>query len=179
MPGRRSGCDARVCAAAEGGNMRQHEHPHRLENSAVDQKSRSVRSMWRSIAAAALLCTAAAGCSMAPYNFPSPQPGPSPRAPAGNAPGPGSEPEPPRQSAASTALLEQGREAREAGRYAEATASLERALRIDPNNALLWIELAEVKAADGDRDQARQMARKALTLAAGNRSIEARARRLL
>ena len=115
---------------------------------------------------------------MAPYRFPPPQPGPSSRAPGESAPAPETERSAP-QSTASAALLAQGRDAREAGRYAEATASLERALRIDPNNPLLWIELAEVKAADGDRDQAREMARKALTLAAGNSSIEARARRLL
>src|SRR5690606_4965668 len=105
-------------------------------------------------------------------------PGPSSRAPSGSVPPP--EPQRPApQANASAALLAQGQEARAAGRYSEATASLERALRIDPNNPLLWIELAEVKAADGDRTQAREMARKAMTLAAGNPSIEARARRLL
>lgn len=119
-----------------------------------------------------LLSLGAAGCSTSPYRFPSPSgrapaPVPAPRAPA---------PEP---NAASVALLERSRDDRAAGRYAEATASLERALRIDPNNALLWIELAEVKAADGDRRQAQEMARKALTLASGDRSVEARARRLL
>jgi len=124
-----------------------------------------------------LTCAAAAGCTTAPFGYPSPQPGPSTRAPSGSARPPEAEPAP--RSTASTALLEQGREARAAGRYAEATASLERALRIDPNNPLLWIELAEVKAADGDRAQAREMARKALTLAGGDPAIESRARRLL
>jgi len=137
----------------------------------------TMRSTSRSIVAVLLVSAALAGCTMAPYRLPSPQT-PSSRAPSGNAPASESE-RPAPQSTASTALLEQGRDARDAGRYAEATASLERALRIDPNNPLLWIELAEVKAADGDRDQAREMARKALTLAAGNSSIETRARRLL
>jgi Tfp pilus assembly protein PilF len=77
------------------------------------------------------------------------------------------------------ALLERSRGEREAGEYAAATASLERALRIDPNNASWWIELAEVKVADGDRSQAQEMARKALTLAGNDRSIAERARRLL
>ena len=123
-----------------------------------------------------LLCTAAAGCSMAPYRSPSPQPSPQP---SSRAPAPAPQPEAREPNAASVALLERSRADREAGDYSAATASLERALRIDPNNALLWIELAEVKAADGDRDQARQMARKALTLAGSDGSIEARARRLL
>lgn len=124
-----------------------------------------------------LSCATVAACTTSPFGYPSPQPGSSTRAPSGSARPPEAEPAP--RSNASAALLEQGREARAAGRYAEATASLERALRIDPNNPLLWIELAEIKAADGDRSQAREMARKALTLAAGNPAIESRARRLL
>lgn len=131
----------------------------------------------RSLAVLVLTCMAAAGCTTSPFGFPQPQPSPAPRAPAPSEPAPVEPPAP--QSTASATLLEQGREARFAGRTAEATASLERALRIDPNNPLLWIELAEVKAMDGDRTQAREMARKAMTLASGDRSIEARARALL
>lgn len=133
----------------------------------------------RAVSTLVLLSSAAlAACTTSPFGFPPPQPGPSTRAPSGSAPPP-PEAEPAPRSNASAALLEQGREARAAGRYAEATASLERALRIDPSNPLLWIELAEIKAADGDRTQAREMARKALTLAGGNPAIESRARRLL
>jgi len=120
----------------------------------------------RTLALATLVALGAAGCTVSPG-----------RSPSGSAPaprGPAAEP-----NAASVALLERSQAARSAGRYGEAAASLERALRIDPNNALLWIELAEIKAADGDRAQAGEMARKALTLAAGDRAIEARARRLL
>jgi hypothetical protein len=83
------------------------------------------------------------------------------------------------ENAASAVLLEQSRDERAAGSYAAATASIERALRIEPNNPALWIELAEVKAAVGDFDQAEMMARKALTLAGSDRSITARAERLL
>lgn len=132
----------------------------------------------RSVAVVAMLSAALTACTTSPFGYPSPQPGPASRAPGSSAPPPETQ-RPAPQANASAALLEQGREARAAGRYTEATASLERALRIDPNNPLLWIELAEVKAADGDRGQAREMARKALTLAGGNASIEARARRLL
>jgi tetratricopeptide (TPR) repeat protein len=139
----------------------------------VVQKSAALRSGL----AIALLCFGAVGCATSPYRFPSPQPQPQPstRAPAESEP----EAPEPQRNAASVALLERSRDERDAGRYAAAVASLERALRIDPNNALLWIELAEVKAADGDRGQAQEMARKALTLAGNDRSISERARRLL
>lgn len=83
------------------------------------------------------------------------------------------------ENAASAVLLEQSRDERAAGSYAEAAVSIERALRIDPNNPALWIELAEIKGAEGNLDQAEMMARKALTLAGSDRSIEERAERLL
>jgi Flp pilus assembly protein TadD len=83
------------------------------------------------------------------------------------------------ENAASTVLLEQSRDERAAGSYADAAVSIERALRIDPNNPALWIELAEIKGAEGDFDQAEMMARKALTLAGSDRSIQTRAERLL
>lgn len=82
-------------------------------------------------------------------------------------------------NSASILLLRQGQAERNAGLYQDATSSIERALRIDPNNAYLWIELGEIKNEEGDREQADMMARKALTLAAGDRSIEARANELM
>src|SRR5690606_30572163 len=85
---------------------------------------------------------------------------------------------PPRAAPASVALLEQSRDQRAAGSYAAAASSIERALRIDPNNAELWLELGEIKLADGDPQQAEQMARKSLTLAAGAPAVAARAERL-
>ncbi|HLF11588.1 MAG TPA: tetratricopeptide repeat protein, partial [Gammaproteobacteria bacterium] len=82
-------------------------------------------------------------------------------------------------SSASRSLLTQSRAERAAGSYTQATASLERALRIDPNNAVLWIELGEIQLETGNTEQARMMARKALTLAGGERAVEAQAERLL
>lgn len=79
----------------------------------------------------------------------------------------------------STALLAQGRAELEQGNYVDATTSIERALRIDPNNPELWLTLGEIKWVSGDRRQAELMARKALTLSGGDRRIEARANRLL
>jgi Flp pilus assembly protein TadD len=82
-------------------------------------------------------------------------------------------------NSASVALLDQSRNARAAGELGQAAAALERALAIEPNNALLWIELAEVRAAAGDGDQADMLARKALTLAGNDRSVAERASRLM
>ena len=82
-------------------------------------------------------------------------------------------------SGASQTLLEQSRVERDAGDYRQASALLERALRIDPNNPVLWVELGELHLTAGNDEQAATMARKALTLAGGERAIEARAERLL
>jgi Tfp pilus assembly protein PilF len=82
-------------------------------------------------------------------------------------------------NAASVALLERSREERAAGRYDAAAATVERALRIDPDDPALWLELAEINLAQGDGEQANSMARKALTLAGDDRAIAARAERLV
>ena len=75
--------------------------------------------------------------------------------------------------------MEQSRAERDAGDYSQASALLERALRIDPNNPVLWVELGELHLTAGNDEQAATMARKALTLAGGERAVEARAERLL
>jgi Flp pilus assembly protein TadD len=80
---------------------------------------------------------------------------------------------------ASRALLEQSRSGRASGSYAAAASSVERALRIDPNNAALWVELGEIKLDENDPVQAQMMARKALTLAGSDQNVVARAHRLV
>lgn len=80
---------------------------------------------------------------------------------------------------ASGTLLAQGRRERAAGSYAQATASIERALRLDPNNAELWVERGELALQAGDAAQAATMARKALTLTGNDRTLESQAQRLL
>jgi Tfp pilus assembly protein PilF len=82
-------------------------------------------------------------------------------------------------SGASTALLEQSRAQRAAGSLPAARASLERALRIDPNNAVVWLELGELELQTGNTAQAATMARKAMTLAGRDARLSARAERLL
>jgi tetratricopeptide (TPR) repeat protein len=82
-------------------------------------------------------------------------------------------------SSASSALLEQSRAQRAAGSLPAARASLERALRLDPNNAGLWLELGELELQTGNTAQAATMARKAMTLAGRDARLSARAERLL
>jgi tetratricopeptide (TPR) repeat protein len=100
-----------------------------------------------------------------------------------------SEPEPSRDvptarpqsdaSGASEALVEQSRAQRAAGSLPAARASLERALRLDPNNAVVWLELGELELQTGNTAQAATLARKALTLVGRNAQLSARAERLL
>lgn len=55
-----------------------------------------------------------------------------------------------------------------------AAATLERALRIEPRNPLLWHRLANVRLDQGQIDQAMQMAAKSNSLAGSNHSLLAR-----
>lgn len=65
---------------------------------------------------------------------------------------------------ASRALVDQARIQLAAKNYAVAAGSIERALRIEPDNALLWIELAKVRQAEGNYIQAENLARKAISM---------------
>jgi tetratricopeptide (TPR) repeat protein len=145
------------------------------------------RAARRMLACAALSTLAA--CSMlsieplpSPGREPSAEPEPSeePSSPAPNIPAP-SAPSRPRsdRSSATQQLLRESRAARAAGEYGQAAATTERALRIDPNNAALWLELGEIALATGETRQAETLARKALSLAAGDRTVTAQAERLL
>lgn len=65
---------------------------------------------------------------------------------------------------ASRALVSQAQQQVAAKNYAVAAGSIERALRIEPSNPLLWIELAKVRQAEGNYVQAENMARKAISM---------------
>jgi predicted Zn-dependent protease len=80
---------------------------------------------------------------------------------------------------AATALVAQAHTQAGAGEYAAAGATLERALRIEPDNPLLWVELGRVQMGEGNAGQADAMGRKALALATGDPSAEAAAWRLI
>ncbi|MBT8442679.1 MAG: tetratricopeptide repeat protein [Gammaproteobacteria bacterium] len=70
----------------------------------------------------------------------------------------------PTMSAAAQSLLEQGRTQRLAGEYMQASATLERALRIEPSQPRIWLELGKLRFDEGDYGQSEQMARKVLSL---------------
>lgn len=82
-------------------------------------------------------------------------------------------------STATRALLTQSQSERDAGNLGGAAATVERALTIAPDEALLWVELAEIRMAQGDGQLAEEMAQKALTLTGQNSALAARARRLI
>lgn len=82
-------------------------------------------------------------------------------------------------TAAAQALIEQSRGERDDGDLSRAAATIERALTFAPDDAELWIELAEIRWDQGDGQLAEEMARKALTLTSASSSVAARARRLI
>jgi hypothetical protein len=103
-----------------------------------------------------------------PTTAPSTQPYPQYPQPMPSAPPSSAQPTPKPQSTVTLALQDEAQRAATAGDYAKATQILERAIRIEPDRAELWLELARVHLKEGDAAQAEQFARKAL-LFTGNR----------
>ncbi len=113
--------------------------------------------------------------------LPAPAPGavPDTPAPAPEPPPPIPAPPPPPSSGATAALLQQGRQQAAAGDYAMATSSLERALRINPRDAELWLELGRIKLRQGDYAQAESMGQRALAVAGGDSARRAQCEALI
>ncbi|MGC1520197.1 MAG: tetratricopeptide repeat protein [Steroidobacteraceae bacterium] len=107
----------------------------------------------------------------------------TPNASSPGAPGsPASTAPPPRQnilSPATLSLVTQARTLLAHGELDGASSTLDRALRIEPNNPLLWIELGRVRLAERDPHQAEGCGRKALALASGDPGARRQAGRLL
>jgi len=82
-------------------------------------------------------------------------------------------------SPATHSLVTQARNQVAHGDLPAASSTLDRALRIEPNNPLLWIELGRLRLAENDAHQAEGCARKALVLASGDRATQAQSGRLL
>lgn len=82
-------------------------------------------------------------------------------------------------NSATQALLNQSRAHQVAGRYEQAAASIERALRIEPRQGSLWLELGNIRLKEGDFPQAESMGRKALSLSTGDPALKARAEQLI
>ncbi len=151
-----------------------------------------MRPTTRSIVVA-LVLVAFAGCASPPFQT---EPPPAPTTPPSSTgrgpsiptvPPPGAETEPvieappptqlPRErpkvaaatlSPASRALVAQAQTQRKKGDLPGATVSLERALRIEPRNPLLWIEMGRLRMDQRNFPQAEAMGRKALSMAIGD-----------
>lgn len=151
------------------------------------------RIAWTLLLGGALL----AGCAAPPpYRAPAPPPPapstqPEPEEPAQTQPGePPStveQPPPPPPAVvqeptlgpASRALVSQAQTQLASKNYAVAAGSIERALRIEPNNPLLWIELGKIRQAEGNYVQAESMGRKAASMSVNTPRAQASAWRLI
>jgi tetratricopeptide (TPR) repeat protein len=138
--------------------------------------------------AAVLLSACSLLAPRPPTSQPSPpqasSPQPPPSAPPSQAPSqPPAHPPPPsrenRLSPATRSLVTQARAQLAHGDLPAASSTLDRALRIEPSNPLLWIELGRLRLAESDAHQAEGCGRKALALASGDHSTQAQAGRLL
>jgi predicted Zn-dependent protease len=153
------------------------------------QVDRSLKRLAAGFTAAALL----SACSLLAPHPPSPQP-PTPQTSSPQPPGspaplqslppaPSPQVPPPARenhlSAATRSLVTQARTQVARGDLPAASSTLDRALRIEPNNPLLWIELGRLRLAESDAHQAEGCGRKALALASGDRIAQAQAGRLL
>lgn len=65
---------------------------------------------------------------------------------------------------ASSALADQGRQYLLRGELEQASVTFERALRIEPGSAELWLQLGQVRLAEGQSEQAIALAEKALRM---------------
>src|ERR1700731_2690275 len=135
------------------------------------QDDRSLKKLCIALAAAIPL----GACSLLAPHPPPGQPSQT-QAP----PQPQSQPQPPREnhlSPATRSLVTQARAQLTNGALPAASSTLDRALRIEPNSPLLWIELARLRLAESDAHQAEGCARKALALASGDRDAQAQSGR--
>ncbi|WP_161810283.1 tetratricopeptide repeat protein [Steroidobacter agaridevorans] len=92
------------------------------------------------------------------------RPAPAPEPPVEQPPPPAPVVREPVLSAASRALVSQAQIQLQSKNYPVAASSIERALRIEPDNPLLWIELGKVRQAEGNYVQAENMGRKAASM---------------
>ena len=93
-------------------------------------------------------------------------------------------PEPPAEApraetVAIASLMESAQADTQAGRLANAAASLERALRIEPRNPRVWHELARVRLAQGDYMQVEGLAARSNTWARDDPALRAENWRLI
>ncbi|UCC56121.1 MAG: hypothetical protein JSU75_12485 [Gammaproteobacteria bacterium] len=98
-----------------------------------------------------------------------------PDQPGGQMPGTGTTQAPvTTQPPAVLALLDRAEQQANTGDLGSAAGTLERAIRIDSRNPVLWHHLASVRLAEGESAEAEQLAAKSNSLAPGNRALQAR-----
>jgi tetratricopeptide (TPR) repeat protein len=129
-----------------------------------------------------------AGCPASLRTSPSPEVSTRPPSASPNAPTPGLPPEVPRPapaprefrlSPATQSLVAQAHTLQGRGDLLGASSTLDRALRIEPSNPLLWIELGRIRLVEGDAHQAEVCGRKALALASSDQRALSGAAHLL
>jgi tetratricopeptide (TPR) repeat protein len=82
------------------------------------------------------------------------------------------------RNAGAVSLQAQAASERSAGEYERSAATLERAIRIAPDDASLWLDLGGVRLAQGRPDLAEGMARRAAALAGGDARLRREAEAL-
>jgi tetratricopeptide (TPR) repeat protein len=146
--------------------------------------------VWAVLAASAALTACAVP---SPYEKPAPAPQQQlpGTPPAETRPGesPSTTPEPtpapapvirePTLGPASRALVSQAQTQMASKNYVVAASSIERALRIEPDNPLLWIELGKIRFAEGNYVQSENMARKAVSMSVNAPRAQSSAWRLI
>jgi hypothetical protein len=155
------------------------------------QERRSLIALGAALAIAAML----GGCSLrGPRPEAAGQPASIPPSPGASSSGPSSTnpaspsaplphvPPPTREnhlSPATLSLVTQARTLAAHGDIDGGSSTLDRALRIEPNNPLLWIEIGRLRLLESESHQAEGCARKALALASGDHATQKLAGRLL
>ena len=134
------------------------------------------RELIQRLGTAVAVAVLVAACVPPDMGRPEPPVRPVPPAPAEPLPAPRTAPP---VSPASQTLLSQSRAHQAAGRWGQAAASIERALRIEPRQPVLWLELGTIRLKEGDFAQAESIGRKALSLATGDAALTARAEQLI
>jgi len=93
--------------------------------------------------------------------------------PQGDTRRPGEADVPAVQNPAVVSLQEEAERQRKAGNYGHAASALERALRISPRDPVLRVQLGQLRIAQGDPFQAKELARMGVVYAAGQPAVEA------
>jgi Tfp pilus assembly protein PilF len=123
-----------------------------------------------------LVLSLLSGCATAPPPTPAPEPTPAPDAAQAPTPAP---PAARSENIAIAGLMETARADAAAGRLANAAASLERALRIEPRNPRLWQQLARVRLQQGEYAQAESLAARSNAWAGADSELRAENARIV